>query len=200
MKHAGKTHMAEKQTDANGLDQVDLSEFTQQMNNNFGNPWGIHKKGNAAEVKDDDNEEKAKKQTAHFREMSKKALKHAMELKRSGAVKDNKAALKAALNYLTLHTFNGKPSAQLNWGRAQRKKKAMAHTSKKAGGRWNDLSWDYSDEDDEEEEETDEGSAKDGSEEMQKAAAAHASKKEATLKKKNLKAKLGARKHQARSA
>jgi len=141
MKHAGKTNMAEKQTGTH----MNLNELNNYLGNwyGLGNPWGIHKKGSAAEVKKEDKDEATNKETAHFREMSKKVFKHAMELKRTGAVKDNKAALKA-LNWLTLHPFNGVPQAQLNWGRAQRKNKA-----------------------------------------------------EAALKKKNLKAKLGARKHQA---
>merc|ERR1712038_1226545 len=135
MKHGGKTNMAEKQTGAN---DIDASELIQQLNNylgpwaGLGNPWGIHKKGKAAEVKEEDKDEATNKETAHFREMSKKVFEHAMELKRTGAVKDNKAALKvAALNWLTLHPFNGVPQAQLNWGRAQRKNKAEAALKKK---------------------------------------------------------------------
>merc|ERR1712038_1917463 len=104
---------------------------------------GAEKRSLAANMKHAGKTNMAEKQTAHFREMSEKAFKHAMELKRTGAVKDNKAA---ALNWLTLQPYNGitAPTAQLNWGRAQRQNKA-----------------------------------------------------EAALKKKNLKAKLGARKHQA---
>merc|ERR1712038_175231 len=82
---------------------------------------GAEKRSLAANMKHAGKTNMAEKQMAHFREMSEKAL-----------------------NWLTLHPFNGVPQAQLNWGRAQRKNKA-----------------------------------------------------EAALKKKNLKAKLGARKHQA---
>merc|ERR1711994_497992 len=61
---------------------------------------GAEKRSLAANVKHAGKTNMAEKQTAHFREMSEKAFKHAMELKRTGAVKDNKAALKV-LNWLT---------------------------------------------------------------------------------------------------